>query len=408
MLVLVINSGSSSIKFRLVNVVEEPRGLLRTQPALLQGAVKGIGGVASLEVTGQDTHRSTTTLEIRDHAHALRVLFDRLVGSLGKIDAVGHRVVHGGDLYVMPTLITEQVEAGIDALSELAPLHNPSCLAGIRGARAAFGPTLPMVAVFDTAFHQTMPQVASQYALPVELAERHRIRRFGFHGIAHASLADGYAASTGVPLEEVRLITLQLGNGCSVAAIAQGRPVETSMGFTPLEGLVMGTRSGDVDASIVNFLSEREKVEPAEVERWLNERSGLLGLSCRSNDMRELLRVAEQEQDKRAKFAVDLFCYRVRKYLGAYLAVLDGADAIMFGGGIGENAPEIRERICQYMEWCGLKLDRDRNRAAVGLAPGRAAQISMDESRPAAYVVAADEESWIARETVRCVRHLPS
>ena len=166
----------------------------------------------------------------------------------------------------------------------------------------------------------------------------------------------------------------------------------------------MGTRSGDVDASIVSYLAEREKVEAAEVEGWLNERSGLLGLSGRSNDMRELLRVAEHEQDKRAEFAIDLFCYRVRKYLGAYLAVLDGADAVVFGGGIGENAPEIRDRICKNMEWCGLTLNRDRNRAAVGLAPGRAAQISTDESRPAAYVVAADEETWIARETVRCVR----
>lgn len=402
MQVLVINSGSSSIKFRLVNVIEESRGVLTTQPALLQGAVKGIGSVASVEVMGQAVDPSTTTLEIRDHAHALRVLLDRLAGSLGEVEAVGHRVVHGGDQYVESTLITEQVEAGIDALSELAPLHNPSCLAGIRGARAAFGQRLPMVAVFDTAFHQTMPDVARQYALPFELAERHRIRRYGFHGIAHASLANGYAAYSGNPLKQVRLITLQLGNGCSVAAIAQGRSVDTSMGFTPLEGLVMGTRSGDVDASIVSYLSEREKVEPAEVERWLNERSGLLGLSGRSNDMRELLRVAEQ--DKRAEFAINLFCYRARKYLGAYLAVLDGADAVVFGGGIGENAPEIRERICRNMKWCGLELNRDLNRAAVGLAPGRAAQISVDGSRLAAYVVAADEESWIAGETVRCVR----
>ena len=407
MLVLVINSGSSSIKFRLVHVVEEPGGVLTTQPALLQGAVKGIGSVASLEVTGQ-TVGSSAALEIRDHAHALRVLLDRLAGSLREIEVVGHRVVHGGDQYVESTLITEQVEAGIDALSELAPLHNPSCLAGIRGARAAFGTTLPMVAVFDTAFHQTMPDVARQYALPVELAERHRICRYGFHGIAHASLANGYAAHTGNPLEQVRLITLQLGNGCSVTANAQGRSVETSMGFTPLEGLVMGTRSGDVDASIVNFLSEREKVEPAEVERWLNERSGLLGLSGRSNDMRELLRVAEHERDKRAEFAIDLFCYRVRKYIGAYLAVLGGADAVIFGGGIGENAPVIRERICRSMKWCGLELNSDLNRAAVGLAPGRAAKISVEGSRLAAYVVPVDEESWIARETVRCVRGVHS
>jgi acetate kinase len=402
--VLVVNSGSSSIKFRLVEVVEEPTGALRSRSALLQGVVKGIGEVASFEVTGQDGHRSTTTVEIRDHAHALRVLFDHLSGSLRAINAVGHRVVHGGDRYVEPTLITEQVEAGIDRLAELAPLHNPSCLAGIRGARAILGSALPMVAVFDTAFHQTMPEVARRYALPAELTERHRIRRYGFHGIAHASLAAGYAEATGRPLERTRLITMQLGNGCSVAAIAQGRSVETSMGFTPLEGLVMGTRSGDVDASIVSYLSEREKVEASEVERWLNERSGLLGLSGRSNDMRELLRAAEQEQDKRAEFAIDLFCYRVRKYLGAYLAVLGGADAIVFGGGIGENAPEIRDRICKKMEWCGLRIDPDFNRAAIGLAPGRAAKISVDGSRLAAYVVAADEETWIARETVRCVR----
>ena len=408
MQILVINSGSSSIKFRLVDVLEEARRGLTSQAALLQGAIKGIGGVASFEVTGQDAHRSTTKLEIQNHAHALRVLFNRLSGSLEKIEAVGHRVVHGADQYMEPTLITKEVEAGIDALSELAPLHNPSGLAGIRGAREVLGSRVPMVAVFDTAFHQSMPQVAKHYAIPEELADRYRIRRYGFHGIAHASLGNGYAACTGNSLEQIRLITLQLGNGCSVAAIARGRSVETSMGFTPLEGLVMGTRSGDVDASIVSYLSEREKVEPAEVERWLNERSGLLGVSGRSNDMRELLRAAEQDQDKRAQFAVDLFCYRVRKYLGSYLAVLDGADAIVFGGGIGENAPEIRKRICQSMEWCGLKLDRDRNRAAVGLAPGRAAQISMDESRPAAFVVAVDEETWIARETVRCVRNLSS
>jgi acetate kinase len=371
---------------------------------LLEGAIKGIGGAASFEVSGQNTGRSKTTREVQDHAHAMHVLFDRLAGSLDKIEAVGHRVVHGGDRYVEPTLIAEEVEAGIDALSELAPLHNPSGLAGIRGAREVLGPTRPMVAVFDTAFHQTMPEVAKHYALPAELATRHRIQRYGFHGIAHASLANGYAAYTGHPLEQVRVITLQLGNGCSVTAIAQGRSVETSMGFTPLEGLVMGTRCGDVDASIVSYLSEREKVKAAEVEQWLNERSGLLGLSGRSNDMRELLRLAEQEQDKRAEFAINLFCYRVRKYLGAYFAVLGGANAIVFGGGIGENAPEIRDRVCRNMEWCGLKLNANRNRAAVGLTPGSAAKISTDDSQLAAYVVAADEETWIAKETVRCVR----
>lgn len=404
MQILVINSGSSSVKVRLMEVAEETTTLQSHEPPLLRAAVKGIGSLATIDISGRDVEPTTETTGIRDHAHALHILFDRLSGSLGTIKAVGHRVVHGGERYAEPTLITEEVEAGIDSLSELAPLHNPACLAGIRGARKLWGSRVPMVAVFDTAFHQTMPNVATHYALPLEMAHRHHIRRYGFHGIAHASLANGYAACTGNRLDRTKLITLQLGNGCSIAAIAQGRSVDTSMGFTPLEGLVMGTRSGDVDASIVGYLSEREKVEATEVERWLNERSGLLGLSGRSNDMRELLHAAEQ-QDNRAEFAIDAFCYRARKYVGAYLAVLNGADAIVFGGGIGENAPEIRTRICRNMEWCGLILDLDRNRRAVGLSPGQGMQISADASRPPAYVVAADEETWIAMETARCVQH---
>ena len=398
-----INSGSSSIKFRLTEVVEE-HGTLATRPALLDGAIKGIGGVATLDIKGQQVSRSTTRTEARDHTQAMHVVMNRLDTSRESIKAVGHRVVHGGDRYLDSTLITEQVEAGIDALSELAPLHNPACLAGIRGAKDVLGSTVPMVAVFDTAFHRTMPEVARHYAIPRDLADRHHIRRYGFHGIAHASLANGYAAGAGRSLRDLRIITMQLGNGCSVAAIAGGKSVETSMGFTPLEGLVMGTRSGDVDASLVAFLAEREKVEAAEVERWLNERSGLLGLSGRSNDMRELLRAAEQEQDQRAQFAIELFCHRARKYLGGYLAVLGGAEAIVFGGGIGEHAPQIRSRICSGMEWCGIKLNTDRNRAAVGLKSGSAAAISVDGSSPSVYVVAADEETWIATETARCVR----
>ena len=403
MRILVVNSGSSSIKFRLTDVLEH-NGTLATGPALLEGAVKRIGGAAILETGGLEESRSTNVVEARDHAQAVRVLMNRLADDVRNIEAVGHRVVHGGDQFMESTLITDQVEAGIDALSELAPLHNPACLAGIRGAKSAMGPQVPMVAVFDTAFHRTMPEVARQYAIPADLADRHRIRRYGFHGIAHASLAEGYALGTGKSLKHERIITVQLGNGCSVAAIAEGRSVETSMGFTPLEGLVMGTRSGDVDASLVGFLAEREKVPAADVERWLNERSGLLGLSGRSNDMRELLRAAEQEGDPRAQFAIDLFCYRVRKYLGGYLAVLEGADAIVFGGGIGENSPEIRKRICRNMEWCGIRFDPERNLAAMAIKPGSAARITTDGSKPAVYVVAADEETGIAKETARCVR----
>ena len=408
MRILVVNSGSSSVKFRLTDVLDE-RGAIASRPALLEGAVKSIGGRATLHMSGpQQSSSSATTIEARDHAQAMRVILNRLNDVLNGIEAVGHRVVHGGELYVESTVITDEVEAGIDGLSELAPLHNPACLAGIRGAKAVLGSTVPMVAVFDTAFHRTMPEVARQYAIPTDLAERHGIRRYGFHGIAHASLANGYAACTGTSVTQSRIITLQLGNGCSVAAIAEGQSVETSMGFTPLEGLVMGTRSGDVDASLVSFVAQREKVESAEVERWLNERSGLLGVSGRSNDMRELLRAAEQEQDQRAEFAIDLFCYRARKYDGAYLAVLGGADAIVFGGGIGEHAPEVRKRICRGMEWCGINLDADRNQTAVALRQGSAAKISTDGSTPAVYVVAADEETWIAKETARCVRAITS
>lgn len=404
MRILVINSGSSSIKFRLTDVAEENAKRGGGQAVLLDGAVKGIGGAATLTVRRQQSSGSTTAIDVDDHSHAMQAIFNRLGDSVRAIEAVGHRVVHGGDRYMESTVITPQVEADIDALSELAPLHNPACLAGIRGAKKVMGEAVPMVAVFDTAFHRTLPEVARHYAIPDDLADRHRIRRYGFHGIAHASLANGYAACTGTSLKQARIITAQLGNGCSIAAIAQGKSVETSMGFTPLEGLVMGTRSGDVDPSLVSFLAEREKVEPAEVERWLNERSGLLGLSGRSNDMRELLRAAEEEGDRRAELAIDLFCYRARRYLGGYLAVLGGADAIIFGGGIGENAPEVRKRICQNMEWCGITLQSDRNQAAVGLAAGSAAKISRDDSKLAVYVVAADEESWIATETARCVR----
>jgi acetate kinase len=261
-----------------------------------------------------------------------------------------------------------------------------------------------MVAVFDTAFHRTLLPEARHYALPRELAERHKIRRYGFHGIAHESLAEGFASATGQDLAGIRLITLQLGNGCSAAAIQNGVSVETSMGFTPLEGLVMGTRSGDIDASVVGYLAEREGVAPAEVDHWLNQRSGLLGVSGRTNDMRELLLAAREEGDERAGLAIAMFCFRARKYIGAYLAVLGGADAVVFGGGIGEGAPEIRDRVCERMEWCGMRLDAGRNRRAAGLAPGTAARISADGSKIAVYVVAEDEETRIALETARCLR----
>ncbi len=410
MRVLVLNSGSSSLKLRLLDIDEESKGVGRV---LISGGVKGIGGTGTLVLNTEGNAGVKTTKLVVDHDQGIQWIFEGLekLGNettnhiaLSHIEAVGHRIVHGGERFSAPVLIDQTVEQEIDGLSELAPLHNPACLAGIRGARKALGTRIPMVAVFDTAFHQTMPLVSKSYAIPHEMASRHGIHRYGFHGLAHASLAAGYAEFVGSPLLKTKIITLQLDNGCSVTAIADGKSVETSMGFTPLEGLVMGTRSGDVDPSIVSYLAKREQVDASEVELWLNEKSGLLGVSGKTNDMRDLLRAATIQQDERAKLAIELFCYRSKKYIGSYLAVLGGAEAIIFGGGIGEASPDIRARICEGMEWCGLQLDQKRNNAAVGLASGQVAKISPDHASLSAFVVAADEETWIARETVRYLR----
>jgi len=379
----------------------------------MRASVTGIGGIARLVFRAGSSAEVSAQQTVSDHRQAVEWLFARWVelaaaggdkDPASLVDAVGHRVVHGGDRFSAPVLIDSDLVAEIDSLGELAPLHNPACLAGIRASREVLGTQTPMVAVFDTAFHQDMPERARRYALPAELAERHGIQRYGFHGIAHASMLAGYLQASGTPRAETRVITLQLGNGCSAAAIDRGRSVDTSMGFTPLEGLVMGTRSGDLDPSIVSYLCEREGTEPADVERWLNEASGLLGLSGHSNDMRDLLQAVTQQQHQPSMLAIDLFCYRAKKYLGAYLAALGGADAIVFGGGIGERAPEIREAICRDMGWCGLVLDAQRNEAVAGLKPGQAARISIDGADIDAYVVATDEESWIARETWQCLQ----
>ena len=413
MRVLVLNSGSSSIKFLFCDLADADDGQPITGGQThVRGNLKGIGGTATLEIRINEETETKTSKLVTDHEAAIRWLFESLEWiktpkgrpfTLSDVGAIGHRVVHGGDRFSDSVVIDDTVVAEIDALSDLAPLHNPPCLEGIRFAKKIFGANFPMVAVFDTAFHQSMPDRAKTYAIPHSLAARHGIRRYGFHGIAHASLSAGYATFTGTSLEDTKLITLQLGNGCSVTAIAGGKSVETSMGFTPLEGLVMGTRSGDLDPAVVSFLAQKEKVEAGEVERWLNEDSGLRGVSGLTNDMRELILAATQEGNERAQLAIELFCYRIQKYIGAYLVVLGGVDAIIFGGGIGEASPDIRARVCEGMEWTGLRLDPDRNYACVGLPPGTSSHISQDEALVKAYVVATDEETWIAKETVRCL-----
>jgi acetate kinase len=404
--ILVINSGSSTLKFDLVEAYTARRAHGSSGddegPAfrkLAHGLVDRIGDEASYDFRTSADVSEQGTAAVVDHRDAvIRVLTWLSFVSGARVQAVGHRIVHGGSRFAAPTLIDDTMLSELESLNEMAPLHNPAAVQGIRAARGVLGPKVPMVAVFDTAFHRSLPQHAAAYALPQDLVGRHHIRRYGFHGIAHEYMLKRYAEITSNPAQNATIITLQLGNGCSVTAIRNGESVDTSMGFTPLEGLVMGTRSGDLDPSIVSYLAEREGVDAAEVERWLNERSGLLGLSGRSSDMRDLL--AAKGQDERAALAVEVFCYRARKYLGAYLAVLGGAEAIVFGGGIGENAPYIRARITEGMAWCGLRLDPQRNAATVGVE-GR---ISADESAIHAYVIPVDESLLIAQYAYEIAR----
>ncbi len=407
---LAVNSGSSSVKFKLVEVFAAPRpGASHPSRVLIEGSIQEIGGLATLSLKQAGGAVACTQQNVATHVQAAEWMLESLTSfeeseqSAGKIEAVGHRIVHGGEQFGGPVRVDGEVLSQIEQLSELAPLHNPVGLRIMHVIRERVGPAVPMVVVFDTAFHHSLPKHSLTYAISHELAAKHRIRRYGFHGIAHASLAAGYSAYTGRSLDGVRLITLHLGNGCSAAAIRAGQSIDTSMGFTPLEGLVMGTRSGDLDPAVVSYLARKEGVSAEQVEGWLNERSGLLGVSGLSHDMRELLAAAEQRHDMRAELAIELFCYRARKYLGAYLAALGGADAVIFGGGIGEQAPEIRARICANMAWCGLELDPARNAAAVGVPAEKAWKISGDTATLAVFVVPVDEETWIARETARCL-----
>ncbi|TKB73346.1 MAG: acetate kinase [Nitrospira sp.] len=412
--VLAINSGSSSLKFKVVEFTESAGVADSRQPSIrYDGSVEDIGPGARLMLRLAGETVVQTARPVSTHAEAvqsmMRILEEssKREGPALNIDAVGHRVVHGGEQFREPVVIDDAVMVAIEGLVELAPLHNPGSIAGIKGSRAVLGPQIPMVAVFDTAFHRSIPPRAATYAIDLDLARKHGIQRYGFHGIAHASLAGICAAAVNRPLGELRLITLQLGNGCSATAIDHGRSVDTSMGFTPLEGLVMGTRSGDLDPAVVGHLLRKEGLSVDEVERLLNERSGLLGVSGVSHDMRELLKAAEGKPDSRAALAVEMFCYRVRKYIGAYLAVLGGADALVFGGGIGERSAVIRARICEGMGWCGLRLDRHRNDAAVQVAPGEAVRISEASAPISCYMAGVDEELEIARATRDCVLKRP-
>jgi len=407
--VLVLNCGSSSVRFQLI-ATDLERIAQNTDRRLARGYIERIGGQAIITLGAEGKEPQRTTAPLRDTRAAVELILRWAcaedsgisdVKSVADVHAVGHRVVHGGERFTHSVLITDEVLRGIEDCIELAPLHNPANIKGITATREVFGAGLPQAAVFDTAFHQTLPDHAYLYALPYQLYRRHRIRRYGFHGTSHRYVAYRYRQMLSLKREETNVITLHLGNGCSAAAIKAGDSVDTSMGLTPLEGLVMGTRAGDIDPAIVDFIAGKEGLSFQEVESLMNKQSGLLGISGLTNDMRELLDEARENNDRRARLAIEIFCYRVRKYIGAYLAALGGADAVIFAGGIGENSPEVRARICEGLAWLGLELDAARN---AEMQQGREGRISRDGSRLAAYVIPTDEELLIARDTVRVMR----
>lgn len=411
--ILVLNCGSSSIKFQVVQTDAE-RIEKDEDRCLAKGQIERIGSLSltTFQASGRAPLREDAPL--RDY----RAAIDRIVrwvispdsgiegvASMADIRAVGHRVVHGGEKFRDSVLIDAAVLEGIEECVELAPLHNPANLRGIRAAQEVFGRGVPQVAVFDTSFHATMPETAYLYGIPYHLYRRHKIRRYGFHGTSHRYLAYRYRTMLGLPREKVDIITLHLGNGCSACAIKEGESVNNSMGFTPLEGMIMGTRAGDVDVSVVDFLSHKEGMTLSEIVTMLNKQSGLLGLSGLTSDMRELLEEEKENGDRRARLAVDAFCANVRRRVGAYFAEMGGADALVFSGGIGENSADVRRRVCAGLECLGLELDAKLN---AGLKRGQAGEISKKESRLKAYVIPTNEELLIARDAYRCVEGLPN
>lgn len=381
MKVLVLNSGSSSIKFKLFDLAQ----------VIASGGVERIGEASSQSTIRIDGTAHKEYKVIASHTEALEMVRSMLrrskaIEDFSTLDAIGHRVVHGGETLIAPMRITEEVADAIETLSSLAPLHNPANARGIR-AMQKIAPGVAQVAVFDTAFHHTMPEVAYRYALPEIFYKDLHIRRYGFHGTSHRFVAEQAAKRLGKPLEQTNLITLHLGNGASVCAIKEGKSVDTSMGMTPLEGLIMGTRSGDVDPGALFYLMRETRVDNAEADRMLNTRSGLKGI-CGTNDMREI-ETRMQQGDEQAKLAFEMFVYRLRKYIGAYTAVLGRLDAIVFTGGIGEHSARVREAVCRELEVLGITLDEAANRAD---------HESIGTGSVALFVVATDEELSIAQQ----------
>ncbi len=396
MKILVINCGSSSLKYQLFNMEDEF--------VLAKGLVERIGIEGScLEQEANTGEVIEIEEDMSDHSVAIKLVIDALtdeekgvISDVNEIIAVGHRTVHGGEYFSNSTVITAEVKEKIKECSKLAPLHNPANLMGIEVCEELM-PDVKQVAVFDTAFHQTMPEEAYMYALPYELYEKYGVRRYGFHGTSHKFVSQSIAQELDKDIKDLKIITCHLGNGASLSAVDGGEVIDTSMGLTPLEGLVMGTRCGDIDPAIVPFVMEEEGLSVQEVDSLMNKESGLLGISGVSSDMRDI-EVAAEDGNERAKLSLNMFVYRVKKYIGSYVAAMNGVDAIIFTAGIGENAIELREDICKDLDYLGIKLDTEKNDVR-----GKVREISSDDSKVEIYVIPTNEELVIARDTKELV-----
>ena len=395
--VLVLNAGSSSLKYQLINV--------ETHEVLAKGICERVGSAEAFHKHGIDENEVVIDTPMPDHNAAMALVLEALtsgptkaIDSLDDIDAVGHRVVQGGKYFDRSVLIDDDVVAKIDELAELAPLHNKAALMGIEACREQM-PGKPMVAVFDTSFFQTIPPKAYMYPLPYELYEKHAIRKYGAHGTSHRYIAERAAAFMDEPLEDLKLIACHLGNGCSISAIDHGVAVDTSMGLTPLDGLMMGTRCGAIDPAIVPFIMEKENLTAAEVNDLMNKKSGLLGISGISNDLRSV-RQASEEGDERAQLAYDMYSNSAKKYIGQYIAVMGGVDAIVLTAGVGENCDKMRRMIFAGLQPLGIKIDLEKNRKG----PRGEREISTDDSEVRIVIIPTDEEYMIARDTYQLVK----
>ena len=396
MKIFVVNAGSSSVTYQLIDMVNEQ--------VLAKGLCEriGVSGAISHKAADGRTYSADTAMPTHSEAfeavvYALTKSEAKVIDSFDEISAIGHRIVQGGSIFPESCLITPDVLSKIEELGALAPLHNPAHVLAIRACIKTFGEEIPQIAVFDTSFHQTMPAKAYMYPIPYEYYEKYGVRRYGAHGTSHRFVSDRVAALENKDKSQVKIITCHLGNGCSITAIKDGVCVDTSMGFTPLDGFMMGTRSGTVDPSALTYIAEKENLSPADVNRICNKESGMLGISGVSNDNRDIAAAAEAG-NKRAQLAVDMQRYEILKFVGSYIAAMNGVDAIAFTGGIGENDPGLRKTVCESLEFVGVKLDEEKNQLR-----GQEVKISTEDSRVNVYVIPTNEELAIARDTLAII-----